>query len=272
VDVIDASPARAERTIAALSLHYETVRWRETAGSADLLVIDQSALASSAGSALGGYTGVVVLASCTGLRSAYAAVATARVLVKPAIPSDLCAACDEALGFGAKHGLARLDAALRPSAERPITSPLSILLAEDNQVNQRFACKVLSKAGHRVTVASDGEQAFSQASAEPFDVILMDVQMPVVGGFEATARIREHERTHNLQRTPILALTAHALEGDRRRCLDGGMDDYLSKPFRADQLLEKVRRLSSLSRDVQDDTAAVRHGSVLEHVDALPGT
>jgi signal transduction histidine kinase/CheY-like chemotaxis protein len=272
VDVVDPRPARAERTIAALSSRYEIVRRRESAGRADLLVIDQSALADCARSALAGYAGVVVLASCTGLESAYTAAPGARIIVKPALPRDLHEACEEALGCGAKHDLVKLDEALRPTPERPITRQLSILLAEDNQVNQRFACKVLTNAGHRVTVASDGEQAFSYAVAEAFDVVLMDVQMPVVGGFEATASIREHERKRHLQRTPILGLTAHALEGDRRRCLDAGMDDYLSKPFRADQLLEKVRDLSSLSRDVQDQIAAVGHGPVLEHVNTLPRT
>jgi osomolarity two-component system sensor histidine kinase NIK1 len=216
------------------------------------------------------YAGVVVLASYTDLESAYTAVPRARILVKPALPRDLYAACDDALRIGAMQGLVKLEEALRPRHERPITRPLSILLAEDNQVNQRFACKVLTNAGHRVTVASNGEQASSYADAEAFDVVLMDVQMPVVGGFEATARIREHERNRNRPRTPILGLTAHALEGDRRRCLDAGMDDYLSKPFRADQLLQKVRSLTSLSRDVQDNTAAVRHGPMLEHVNTLP--
>lgn len=112
-------------------------------------------------------------------------------------------------------------------------TPLKILLAEDNRVNQVLAVRLLEKEGHDVTVASDGQMAFdfwSAAKGEPYDVILMDVQMPNVDGFAATALIREAERFSHGHIT-IIATTAHALEGDRERCLEAGMDEYISKPI-----------------------------------------
>ena len=107
---------------------------------------------------------------------------------------------------------------------------LRILLAEDNAVNQRLAATLLERRGHRVTIARNGREALAALDRQRFDVVLMDVQMPEMGGFEATAAIRARERgtgTH----MPIVAMTAHAMKGDRERCREAGMDDYLSKPL-----------------------------------------
>ncbi|MBC7966994.1 MAG: PAS domain-containing protein [Fuerstia sp.] len=112
---------------------------------------------------------------------------------------------------------------------------LKILLAEDNLMNQKLATGILARHGHQLTIANNGLEAVEAYQAEPFDVILMDVQMPVMDGFAATAAIRELEKV-NLTKTPIVAMTAHALKGDRERCLAAGMDEYLSKPIRAKQL------------------------------------
>ena len=112
-----------------------------------------------------------------------------------------------------------------------------ILLAEDNPDNQVYARTVLAKAGYRVEIAGDGGAAVEMAAATPFDLILMDVQMPVMDGFEATRQIRERERWAAAPRTPIVALTGHALEGFRERCLENGMDDYVTKPVRQNTLL-----------------------------------
>ena len=121
-----------------------------------------------------------------------------------------------------------------------------------------------------MAVASNGEQAVEFFRKQPFDAILMDVQMPVLGGFDATRTIREEEYAFSLARTPIIGLTAHALEGDRQRCLDSGMDDYLAKPFRALDLLPKIRQLTgrepSLPQDVQHEPAPLGTVPVLEDV------
>jgi two-component system, sensor histidine kinase and response regulator len=120
------------------------------------------------------------------------------------------------------------------------TGPLAVLLAEDNLVNQKLATRLLEKMGHRVTLAPDGAAAVRAHAAGPFDLILMDVQMPEMNGLEATARIREREKGTG-EHTPIVALTAHAIQGDRERCLAAGMDDYLSKPLHATALAEMLK-------------------------------
>jgi signal transduction histidine kinase/CheY-like chemotaxis protein len=113
---------------------------------------------------------------------------------------------------------------------------LKVLLAEDNFVNQKLAVTMLQKRGHRVTVASDGNEALAQLERDRFDVVLMDVHMPNMGGFEATQRIRERERAQGARRIPIIALTALAMSGDREKCLQSGMDGYLTKPISAADL------------------------------------
>lgn len=122
----------------------------------------------------------------------------------------------------------------------------NILLAEDNAVNQRLAVKILQKYHHNVTVANNGLEAFEQIKKTKYDVVLMDVQMPVMGGFEATAKIREYEREHHLTPTPVIALTAHAMVGDREKCLQAQMDDYLSKPLKQNQLIQTILRCATL--------------------------
>ncbi|MDD3353966.1 response regulator [Zoogloea sp.] len=116
---------------------------------------------------------------------------------------------------------------------------LRILLAEDNVVNQTLALRLLAKLGHQVDVAGDGLEALALHEHHRYDIILMDVQMPKMGGFEATARIRARE-TSGFPRTPIVAMTAHAMKGDRERCLQAGMDGYLSKPVHAPDLVEAL--------------------------------
>jgi two-component system sensor histidine kinase/response regulator len=116
---------------------------------------------------------------------------------------------------------------------------LRVLLAEDNTVNQKLAVGVLTKLGCRTTVACDGRQAVAVWGAEDFDVVLMDVQMPEMDGLEAAQVIRQRERGSD-QHTRIIAMTAHAMTGDRDRCLAAGMDDYLSKPVRIHELSEKL--------------------------------
>jgi CheY-like chemotaxis protein len=112
---------------------------------------------------------------------------------------------------------------------------LRVLLAEDNAVNQRLVCRLLNKRNCRVDVVSDGSAALAALEAKNYDVVLMDVQMPVMDGFEATAAIREKER-HTGGHQWVIALTAHAMKGDEARCLAAGMDSYLAKPIRSHEL------------------------------------
>ena len=160
-------------------------------------------------------------------------------LLKPASHEELYEAV---LGV---IGRARSDSAGEPvltrHAIREAKAGLSVLLVEDNDLNQRLASILLTKWGHRVTIAQNGVEALALHLAQRFDLILMDLQMPQMGGFEATAEIRQREQA-GAPRTVIVAMTANAFEGDRDKCIAGGMDDYMSKPFRAkafDALLRK---------------------------------
>ena len=120
---------------------------------------------------------------------------------------------------------------------------LRILLAEDNVVNQKVAARVLERRGHRITLANNGAEAVTLFARDKFDLILMDIQMPEMNGYEATTAIRDRERTTGAH-IPIIALTAHAMTGDRDRCLAAGMDDYISKPIHLEELLQKVEQFS----------------------------
>jgi len=128
---------------------------------------------------------------------------------------------------------------------------LRILLAEDNPVNQRLASKLLEKRGHQVTVTATGRGAFQRIQEETFDVVLMDVQMPDMDGLEATALIREWEKNRG-RRTPIVALTAHSMKGDRDRCLAAGMDTYVTKPFDVARMIEVVESTARLQPQPQE--------------------
>jgi len=118
----------------------------------------------------------------------------------------------------------------------PIKTNVKLLLVEDNVVNQKLAIRLLQKLGYNVKVAVNGRKAIEAVKKETFDVILMDVQMPEMGGFEATAGIRDYETKVVGRRTPIIAMTAHAIQGYREKCLEGGMDGYISKPIRVEAL------------------------------------
>jgi signal transduction histidine kinase/DNA-binding response OmpR family regulator len=118
-------------------------------------------------------------------------------------------------------------------------SPCRILLVEDNAVNQRLALRILQRAGHNVALAGNGREALKTLQNHTFDLVLMDVQMPEMDGFEATRAIRASELGTSAH-LPIIAMTAHAMAGDRERCISAGMDDYISKPVRASDLLDLI--------------------------------
>ena len=163
-------------------------------------------------------------------------------LVKPVKPSELFNAIIRTL-------------ATRPQPVEPTRRPnvegnghfdladlpaLRILLAEDNLVNRKLALRLLEKAGHVVVVVENGMLAVEITGRERFDLVLMDVQMPVMGGLEATAAIRERETLHSARHLPIIAMTANAMKGDREVCLTAGMDDYVAKPIQARLLAETI--------------------------------
>jgi CheY-like chemotaxis protein len=127
-------------------------------------------------------------------------------------------------------------------------------LAEDNVVNQRLAVSLLEKRGHRVVVVGNGREAVAAFDGARYDAVLMDVQMPEMDGFEAAAAIRTREAAGGAH-TPIVAMTAHALKGDRERCLSAGMDAYVSKPLRPDELFRVLEGLMPATADA--DHAAV---------------
>jgi CheY-like chemotaxis protein len=126
-------------------------------------------------------------------------------------------------------------------------SPLRILLAEDNPVNQKLAVRVLERNGHSVDVVGNGRQALDAVERENFDLVLMDVQMPEMDGLTATRLLRLKE-VGSERRTPILALTANAMQGDRERCLDAGMDAYISKPIDIEEFLNAVAQIGAGQR------------------------
>lgn len=180
----------------------------------------------------------------------------AQRLLKPVKQSELFDAIVTAMG-----GEDDEDAASVHDETPPATRPLRILLAEDSLVNQKLTVGLLERHGHEVTVANNGQEAIDILKGRQFDMILMDVQMPELDGLAATRLIREREKQSGSRRMPIIAMTAHALKGDRDRCLAAGMDEYVSKPIRerllltamrmvvGEELTESVSRIESYNTD-----------------------
>ncbi len=163
----------------------------------------------------------------------------AAYLTKPVGARELHAAVSRVLGAS---GVPAPRAPLVTRHSLRETRPrLRILLAEDNEVNQVVALRLLQGQGHTVTVARSGAEALARLERERFDLALMDLQMPEMGGLEATAAIRKREKTHG-GRLPIIAMTAHVMKGDRETCLRAGMDGYISKPMHAGDLLDAIHR------------------------------
>jgi PAS domain S-box-containing protein len=165
-----------------------------------------------------------------------------RVLTKPVKQSDLFAAIQKTFRFpGYNASMEEEDTRIR----LPVR-PLRLLLAEDGRVNQLVATKLLQDRGHTVTLATNGREVLDLLEQHDFDAILMDIQMPIMNGFEATAVIREKERD-TVCHVPIIAMTANAMQGDRERCLAAGMDDYVSKPVRSAELFRAVEEWGAMS-------------------------
>jgi PAS domain S-box-containing protein len=166
-------------------------------------------------------------------------------LTKPVKQSELCDAIVTALRMSAATNSYPEPAP--PHLERGAAPArcLDVLLAEDNATNQMLARILLEKDGHTVVVAGDGKEALAALERQAFDLVLMDVQMPEMDGFKTTAHIREREKQTG-RHVPIIAMTAHAMKGDRERCLEAGMDGYVSKPIRARELAEAIASVVSL--------------------------
>ncbi len=167
-------------------------------------------------------------------------------LIKPARQSLLFDAIATSVGAGdtidAKANKEGAAENITQAASDQATSGLQLLLAEDNEINQKFAVRALSKAGHTVKVVPNGRDAVDAWEADSFDAILMDIQMPVMDGYLATAEIRRREAS-SPRHTPIIAMTAHAMKGDKEKCLDAGMDGYVTKPIKSKLMLAEISRV-----------------------------
>ena len=176
------------------------------------------------------------------------ALGIAAHLTKPVAPADLLRAIRRALGAAS----AQVPEAAASGAR---FTPLHVLLAEDNPVNERVAVGLLSKRGHRVSVARNGLEALDAFERGTYDAILMDIQMPTMSGLEAAAAIRQKERGRG-SRVRIIALTAHAMKRDRERCFDAGMDGYLAKPIDRTMLFDVIER-GSTGLEPKDDEESI---------------
>ncbi len=157
-------------------------------------------------------------------------------LIKPVKHSELLDSIGDVLGVAPSDKETEVPV---QHDRRDQVAPLRILLAEDGLVNQRVAVDLLEQRGHRVTVAYNGQEAVAALDRGSFDVVLMDIQMPEMDGFQATACIRQREQASG-GHMPIIAMTAYAMKGDRQRCLAAGMDGYIAKPIRAEELYSAV--------------------------------
>jgi CheY-like chemotaxis protein len=168
------------------------------------------------------------------------ALGVSAYLIKPIRLAELRKAISKVLGEPSAPDGTLVVHSVEPPA--PAGRKRRILLAEDNVVNQLLGMRLLEKQGYQVTVAENGKQVLDRLAASSFDAILMDVQMPEMTGFEATALIRRQEQSSG-RHIPIIAMTAHAMVGDRERCLECGMDGYVSKPIRPQELYDLLQNL-----------------------------
>ena len=259
----------AARSSAAEAL--EAMRWAQTDGDPFQIAVLDFLMPGMDGEMLGQAikrdpdlrrTALVVLTSAgqAGDRARFEQAGFAAYLVKPVRPLDLLDALAVVHGVGSggkallqmvtRHSLAESRVAeTKPTAVRAAVLGSRVLVAEDNAVNQKLAIRLLEKFGCRVDVASNGKEAVEMWGQLPYDVVLMDCQMPEMDGYEATAEIRRREAAQNgAPRTPIVALTAGAMEGDVEKCMAAGMDDFISKPVQVDHLRSTLERWTQPGR------------------------
>jgi CheY-like chemotaxis protein len=211
---------------------------------------------------------VIMMLASAGQRGDAARFRELRVaayLTKPVTESELFDAVVTALG--PKVEKAQPPVLITRHSLRESQRKLRILLAEDNVVNQRLAARLVEKRGHAVTVVSNGREALTALEKDSFDVVLMDVQMPLMGGFEATAEIRKRE-TSTGKHISIIAMTAHAMKGDRERCLTAGMDSYVSKPICPEELFREIYAYTQPLGPTRPSTAPTKESGIRPAVEA----
>ena len=205
-------------------------------------------------------------------RERFALLGIEQFFTKPFSQSDLLDSIQNTLAANGNNTVYKKQNIFMPI---PITftntDKYKILLVEDNIVNQEVATGMLTKKGHTIVIANNGEEAVSLYKKEFFDLLLMDVQMPLLNGYEATQQIRIIENSTG-NHTPIIGLTANAMKGDREKCLEAGMDDYVSKPVRFADLLSALDRVKERSNanhleEVQKEASSVNLTTLLENLD-----
>lgn len=190
-------------------------------------------------------------------------LAVAAYLTKPFRQSALFDAISDAMHTGDKFDKPKAKAKVVDPAD--FTEKLNVLLAEDNPVNQQTATIMLQKLGHEVTVANNGVEALEQATLGDYDLVFMDIQMPEMDGLTATRKVREKEAETG-KHVPIVAMTAHTMKGDQERCLEAGMDDYISKPIRRKEVAKVIARVAEkLMMSNETPEAETGGGDVLDH-------
>ena len=182
-------------------------------------------------------------------------------LIKPVRKSQLYDCLVTVLGAARSQGarIAARPILTRYGLQEEKKRRARILLAEDNAVNQKVALKILERLGYRADVVGDGKEALAALERIPYDLVLMDVQMPEMDGFEATRAIRDGRAKVLDRNVPIIAMTAHAMKGDRERCLEAGMDDYIGKPVTptaVKEILDKYLGSKTASKAEQDRSAS----------------
>jgi CheY-like chemotaxis protein len=182
--------------------------------------------------------------------------------LKPVKQSELKAAIENALAVNPPK---REPEVIPVLDEPPPIKPLNILLVEDGLMNQKIALALLEKWGHRVTIANNGREALSETDTQKFDLVLMDVQMPEMDGFEATQVIRAREQKTG-EHVPIVAMTARAMMGDREKCLQSGMDSYVAKPIRRRELYGAIAPFFAAQRDGTSQDINISWSKVLQLV------
>ena len=188
-------------------------------------------------------------------------------IVKPFGASELAGVILSALGI--EEAKAESSALTQKKAIRIPSRSLKILVAEDTAFNQKFIQRLLDRWNHQISLVGNGREALEALKNESFDIVLMDVQMPLVNGLEATKTIRLDEQ-QSKNHMPIIAMTAHAIKGDRERCLEAGMDEYISKPIDSDKLFDAIEKLTKASGNpdgTEDLSPAIEKEALLKAFD-----
>jgi signal transduction histidine kinase/CheY-like chemotaxis protein/ligand-binding sensor domain-containing protein len=253
--------ARADQSAKAFELLLVDAHMPETDGFALVEQIRQHVSASKA---------VIIMLASAGQRgdaARFRKLGAAAYLTKPVSESDLFDAVLTA--FGAKAEKPEPPVMITRHSLREGQQKLRILLAEDNAVNQALVARMIEKRGHAAITVSNGREALAALEQSSFDVILMDVQMPEMDGFEATAEIRKKEKPTG-KHVPIIAMTAHTMTGDRERCLIAGMDSYVSKPIQPDELFRQIYACTQPPGPAGPATASAKESALGPAVETTP--